>query len=209
MRHKVLISAALMANPEVLFLDEPLNGLDANAALVVRELLRELASQGRTILFCSHILEVVERICTRIIINEGRVITEGVPAEIATATGTTSLEAAFARITGVRDAADLSALRNGRTLDRRDGVRRARPVPGWNHGLVRHGTHDRHGDPHRLSNGGRLAGRLPHAGAATRILDDLLRREGHQRSGVHRHHRHPGRRTCDAEHGPEARRPGG
>ena len=67
MKQKVLISAALMGNPEVLFLDEPLNGIDANAALVVKELLRELASQGRTILFCSHILEVVERICTRIV----------------------------------------------------------------------------------------------------------------------------------------------
>lgn len=109
MRQKVLISAALIANPEVLFLDEPLNGLDANAAMVVKELLRELASQGRTILFCSHILEVVERICTRIIIiNEGRVITEGMPAEIAAATGTASLEAAFAHITGVRDAAEVT-----------------------------------------------------------------------------------------------------
>ncbi|MDE2783862.1 MAG: ABC transporter ATP-binding protein [Gemmatimonadota bacterium] len=109
MRQKVLISAALIANPEVLFLDEPLNGLDANAALVVKELLRELASQGRTILFCSHILEVVERICTRIIIiNEGRVITEGRPAEIAAEAGESSLEAAFARITGVRDAADVT-----------------------------------------------------------------------------------------------------
>ena len=109
MRQKVLISAALIANPEVLFLDEPLNGLDANAALAVKELLRELASQGRTILFCSHILEVVERICTRIIIiDEGRVITEGRPAEIAAEAGESSLEAAFARITGVRDAADVT-----------------------------------------------------------------------------------------------------
>ncbi len=109
MRQKVLISAALIANPEVLFLDEPLNGLDANAALVVKELLRELASQGRTILFCSHILEVVERICTRIvIIDEGSVVSEGRPEEIAAATGESSLEAAFARITGVRDAADVT-----------------------------------------------------------------------------------------------------
>ncbi len=109
MRQKVLISAALIANPEVLFLDEPLNGLDANAALVVKELLRELASQGRTILFCSHILEVVERICTRIIvINEGRMITEGRPEEIAAATGTASLEAAFAKLTGVPDATEVT-----------------------------------------------------------------------------------------------------
>ena len=80
MKQKVLISAALMGNPEVLFLDEPLNGIDANAALVVKELLRELAAKGRTILFCSHILEVVERVCTRIvIIDQGRKVARGRP----------------------------------------------------------------------------------------------------------------------------------
>ena len=109
MKQKVLVSAALMSNPEVLFLDEPLNGLDANAALVMKQLLRELASQGRTILFCSHILEVVERICTRIvIINEGRTIVDGTAAEIAGRTGTSTLEAAFAELTGVRDAAEVT-----------------------------------------------------------------------------------------------------
>ncbi len=109
MKQKVLISAALISNPEVLFLDEPLNGLDANAALVMKQLLRELASQGRTILFCSHILEVVERICTRIvIINEGRTIVDGTAAEIAARTGTSTLEAAFAELTGVRDAAEVT-----------------------------------------------------------------------------------------------------
>lgn len=109
MKQKVLISAALISNPEVLFLDEPLNGLDANAALVMKQLLRELASQGRTILFCSHILEVVERICTRIvIINEGSTIVDGTAAEIAARTGTSTLEAAFAELTGVRDAADVT-----------------------------------------------------------------------------------------------------
>lgn len=119
MKQKVLISSALIGNPEVLFLDEPLNGLDANAALVVKQLLRELASQGRTILFCSHILDVVERICTRIvIIDQGRKVAEGSPEGITRETGTANLEAAFARLTGVRDAAEvtrglLSALEDG------------------------------------------------------------------------------------------------
>ena len=109
MKQKVLISAALMGNPEVLFLDEPLNGIDANAALVVKGLLRELASQGRTILFCSHILEVVERICTRIvIIDQGRKVAEGTAARIAAETGTETLEQAFAHLTGVRDAAEVT-----------------------------------------------------------------------------------------------------
>ena len=109
MKQKVLISAALISNPEVLFLDEPLNGLDANAALVVKGLLRELASEGRTILFCSYILEVVERVCTRIvIIDKGRKIIEGSPERITAETGAGSLEEAFARLTGVRDAGEVT-----------------------------------------------------------------------------------------------------
>ncbi len=109
MRQKVLITAALIGNPQVLLLDEPLNGLDANAALVVKQLLRELAARGRTILFCSHILEVVERICDRIvIISEGRAVVGGRPADITAATGATSLEDAFSRLTGVRDAAEVT-----------------------------------------------------------------------------------------------------
>lgn len=105
MRQKVLIAAALIHRPEVLFLDEPLDGLDANAAMVVKEVLKRLAEQGKTILFCSHILDVVERMCTRIvIINGGRQIADGTAAEIRESTGTATLEEAFSRLTGVRDA---------------------------------------------------------------------------------------------------------
>jgi ABC-2 type transport system ATP-binding protein len=104
MRQKVIIAAALMHRPDVLFLDEPLDGLDANAAAVVKELLKKLASQGRTILFCSHILEVVERMCTRIvIINDGRQVASGTAGEILQSTGARTLEEAFSRLTGVRD----------------------------------------------------------------------------------------------------------
>ncbi len=106
MKQKVLIASALMHRPDVLFLDEPLTGLDANAALVVKELLRSLAAQGRTIFFCSHVLEVVERICTRIvIIDKGRVVADGTAAAIAARTGADSLEGAFVALTGRRDTA--------------------------------------------------------------------------------------------------------
>jgi ABC-2 type transport system ATP-binding protein len=109
MKQKILIASALIPNPEVLFLDEPLNGLDANAALLVKHLLRKLADQGKTIFFCSHILEVVERICTRIIIiNTGQQIIDGTAADIQRATGTESLEAAFSQLTGVRDVGELT-----------------------------------------------------------------------------------------------------
>ncbi len=109
MRQKVLLSAALIHNPEVLFLDEPLNGLDANAAMVIKELLRKMAAQGKTIMFCSHILEVVERICTRIaIIDKGQVVACGTPDEIMQSTGQQTLELAFGKLTGSLDAEVLS-----------------------------------------------------------------------------------------------------
>jgi ABC-2 type transport system ATP-binding protein len=110
MRQKVLFAAALMHSPDVLFLDEPLDGLDANAAMVVKEVLRQLAAQGKTILFCSHILDVVERMCTRIvIINRGRQIADGTAEAILRATGTSTLEAAFAQLTGSGSAAHVAS----------------------------------------------------------------------------------------------------
>ena len=109
MKQKVLISAALMSNPRVLFLDEPLNGLDPNAALVVKTLLRELADQGRAILFCSHILDVIERVCTRVvIIHKGRQVAEGAAPAIAAQHGAENLEGAFVKLTGVRDTEDVA-----------------------------------------------------------------------------------------------------
>src|SRR5580765_8064679 len=110
MRQKVLIAAALIHRPDVLFLDEPLDGLDANAALVVKEVLKQLAGQGKTILFCSHILDVVERMCTRIvIIDRGKQIADGTAEQIRQTTATASLEEAFSQLTGVRDAGRVAA----------------------------------------------------------------------------------------------------
>jgi len=110
MRQKVVMMAALLHRPEVLFLDEPFDGLDANAAAVSKELLKRLASQGRTILFCSHILEVVERVCTRIvIINEGRQIAGGTADSIRAESGAATFEETFSRLTGVRDVGDVAS----------------------------------------------------------------------------------------------------
>lgn len=106
MKQKVLLAAAFLHNPEVLFLDEPLNGLDANTALIIKELLKKMAAQGKTIMFCSHILEVVERICTRIaIIDSGRIVADGSPAEILRETSKPTLEEAFTKLTGGHDIA--------------------------------------------------------------------------------------------------------
>ena len=110
MRQKVVLAAALIHKPDVLILDEPLDGLDANTAMIVKELLKKMAAQGKTVLFSSHILEVVERMCTRIvIIQEGRQVAEGTASEIVARTGAGSLEEAFSRLTGVRDAGQVTA----------------------------------------------------------------------------------------------------
>jgi ABC-2 type transport system ATP-binding protein len=110
MKQKIVIASALLHKPEVLFLDEPLDGLDANAAMLVKELLKRMAAQGRTILFCSHILEVVERICTRIVIvDHGRKIAEGTAADIMAQTNTPSLELAFGHLTGGAEAGAVTA----------------------------------------------------------------------------------------------------
>ena len=108
MKQKVLISAALLHNPSVLFLDEPLSGLDANTALVLKELLRELASQGKTVFYCSHVLEVVEKVCDRIVIlNNGRIIADGNVEELKDLTSTASLEGVFSELTSTGDLPDI------------------------------------------------------------------------------------------------------
>ena len=110
MRQKVVIAAALLHRPPVLILDEPFDGLDANTALVMKALLREMASQGKTILFSSHILEVVERICTRMcIIDKGRKVAEGTAEEIRRNFRSDTLDQAFSRLTGVREPAQVTA----------------------------------------------------------------------------------------------------
>jgi len=100
MKQKVLIAASLVHNPDVLFLDEPLNGIDANGSALIKELLRQLAASGKAILFCSHVLDVVERVCTRIVIvSGGRAVAEGTAAELTARTRTPRLEDAFVKLT--------------------------------------------------------------------------------------------------------------
>jgi ABC-2 type transport system ATP-binding protein len=75
MRQKVLISAAILHDPELIILDEPFSGLDVHAAMVLRSLIRSLAASGKTILFSSHVLEVVEKVCHSVVIlHKGRVV---------------------------------------------------------------------------------------------------------------------------------------
>ncbi len=78
MKQRVLISAALMHDPDVLILDEPLSGMDVTTAQLFKHLLDELAGQGKMILYISHVLEVVEKVCARVIvIHQGQIKADG------------------------------------------------------------------------------------------------------------------------------------
>jgi ABC-2 type transport system ATP-binding protein len=104
MRQKVVITAGLLHHPQVIFFDEPLNGLDANAALSVKTMITTLAREGRTILYCSHVLDVVERVCERIvIIHQGRIIADGTMDALKQMTGESSLERIFNHLTGTEN----------------------------------------------------------------------------------------------------------
>ena len=83
MRKKVALAAALIHNPQVLFLDEPLNGIDPISGRVVSDLLRRLAQKGVTLFFTTHVLDVVERLCDEVaIIDKGRLVAHGTLDEI-------------------------------------------------------------------------------------------------------------------------------
>ncbi len=100
MRQKVLLISGLLHNPDVIFLDEPLSGLDANAVVLVKEIIRQLANGGKTIFYSSHIMDVVEKISDRIIIiNKGQIIADGTFAELQHQRPE-SLEQLFAEMTG-------------------------------------------------------------------------------------------------------------
>jgi len=102
MRQKVLLIAGMIHNPSILFLDEPLSGLDANAVILVKEILAQLKRNGKTIFYSSHLMDVVEKISDRIvIINKGEMIANGTFDELRTQAGG-SLEHIFTELTGNR-----------------------------------------------------------------------------------------------------------
>ena len=101
MKQKVLIIASMIHDPDILFLDEPLSGLDANTSLIIKEILSQLASRGKTIFYCSHVMDVVERICHRIIIiDKGEIIADGTFDKLQAMNKGESLERIFTQLTG-------------------------------------------------------------------------------------------------------------
>lgn len=100
MRQKVLITSGLLHNPDIIILDEPLSGLDANSVIIVKELISKLAREGKTIFYSSHMMDVVEKVSSRIIlINEGVVVADGTFEELKQQQGNQSLEKIFATLT--------------------------------------------------------------------------------------------------------------
>ena len=88
--------AALLHNPDILLLDEPLSGLDVTSVLIVKDLLQKLSKSGKIILYNSHILEVVEKICDRvIIIHKGKILADGSVKSLRELSKSPSLEDAF------------------------------------------------------------------------------------------------------------------
>ena len=104
MKQKILVIAALLHDPDLLILDEPDTGLDVTAALVMRHLIGNLAARGKAILYTSHILDVVERLCTRVIVlHEGRIAADDSVKQLRTLLASSSLEEVFAHLVLRRD----------------------------------------------------------------------------------------------------------
>lgn len=104
MRQKVLIIAALLHNPDLVLLDEPFSGLDVGSSLVLRSLIQELAARGKVVLFCSHELDTVERICTRVVIlHRGRLVADNTIEHLCSLMELPTLEGIFSQLAVEQD----------------------------------------------------------------------------------------------------------
>jgi ABC-2 type transport system ATP-binding protein len=104
MRQKVLLSAALLHDPEILILDEPFSGLDVTSAQVLKKLLKALASAGKILFYSSHVLEVVERVCDHVVIlHNARIVAHDSVARLRELMTLPDLEQIFAQLVGQQD----------------------------------------------------------------------------------------------------------
>lgn len=101
-RVKVALARTLVHEPQNILLDEPTNGLDVMSTRAVREIIRRLRSEGRCVVFSSHVMQEVAALCDRIvIIAQGRVVAKGTPDELRAQTGHSDLEEAFVQLSGL------------------------------------------------------------------------------------------------------------
>ncbi len=109
MRQKVLLSAALLHNPELILLDEPFSGLDVGTGLVLRSLIQELAARGKVILFSSHELETVERVSSRVVIlHRGKVVADDSIENLRNLMALPTLEKIFSQLAVEQDTGAMS-----------------------------------------------------------------------------------------------------
>ena len=109
MRQKILLSAALMHNPELVLLDEPFSGLDVGSSLILRSLIQELAVRGKVVLFSSHELETVERVCSHIVIlHHGKLVADDSIENLRTLMSLPTLEEIFSQLAVEQDAGTIS-----------------------------------------------------------------------------------------------------
>jgi ABC-2 type transport system ATP-binding protein len=109
MRQKVLLSAALLHNPNLLLLDEPFSGLDVGTGLVLRSLIQELAARGKVVLFGSHELETVERVCSHVIIlHRGKIVADDSIERLRTLMDLPTLEEIFSQLAVEQDTSAIS-----------------------------------------------------------------------------------------------------
>lgn len=110
MKQKLAIAAALLHHPPVLVLDEPLNALDPRSARIVKDVIHKFRNNGVPTIFSTHVLEIADAICDRIIIMyDGRIIAEGTTQELKTKAGSagSTLEEVFLKLTGTSDTRDI------------------------------------------------------------------------------------------------------
>jgi len=109
MRQKVLLSAALLHNPELILLDEPFSGLDVGTALILRSLIQELARRGKVVLFSSHELETVERVCSHVVIlHRGKIVADDSIAKLRELMALSTLEDIFQQLAVEQDTVAIS-----------------------------------------------------------------------------------------------------
>lgn len=107
MRQRVLMAAALIHDPRMLVFDEPLSGLDVLSSRLFRDLLRELAASGKAVLYISHVLEIVEQVCDRVVvITQGGIVADAPPADLARLMQMSNLNGVFAQLVRQQDTSD-------------------------------------------------------------------------------------------------------
>jgi ABC-2 type transport system ATP-binding protein len=109
MRQKILLSAALMHNPDLILLDEPFSGLDVGSSLILRSLIKELAARGKIVLFSSHELETVERLCSHVVIlHRGKVVADDSIERLRVLMAAPTLEGIFSQLAVEQDSEAVS-----------------------------------------------------------------------------------------------------